>query len=446
MSLTARSARRRFLALTALRWFPVGLVIPVMVLLPLGRGLSLTEVGLVTSLQGFVVLALELPTGGLADTIGRRRVLLLAGVVGVAAMTTYLVADGPALFAAAFALQGVFRALDSGPLEAWYVDAALEADPRTRIEIGLSAQGTVLGVAIAGGALAGGGLVAWAPLPGVEALATPVLAALAVQILALVGVAALMAEPPPAGAAGGTWRAAAQTPRAVADGVSLLRRGRVLRALVAVELFWGFGMVAFETLTPVRLAEIVGDAEAAAEIAGPAGAAAWLASAAGAAITPWLGRRLGMARTAALLRVLQGVTVVGIGLFGGVLGVVTAYLACYVVHGAANPAHLTLLHRQVDGARRATVLSLNSMVAQPAGALGTIALTALADAASLSVAICVGAAVLAVAAPLYLPARRQERAEQVRRAPAHVPDLATTAATTSAPISDAEGVGSDARG
>ena len=174
--------------------------------------------------------------------------------------------------------------------------------------------------------------------------------------------------------------------------MGLLRRNRVLLALVAVELSWGFGMVAFEQLTPVRLLEIVGDPDAAAAVVGPASSAAWLASAAGAALVPLLGSRLGLARWAALTRLLQAVTVVGIGLFGGVVGVVTAYLACYVVHGAANPAHMTLLHRQVDGSRRATVVSLNSMAAQPAGALGAVALTALADAASVSAAVYVGAA------------------------------------------------------
>ena len=79
-----------------------------------------------------MVLALELPTGGLADSLGRRAVLLLASVVGIVAMGLYLAADSLALFAAVFALQGVFRALDSGPLEAWYVDAALAADPPRR--------------------------------------------------------------------------------------------------------------------------------------------------------------------------------------------------------------------------------------------------------------------------------------------------------------------------
>lgn len=158
----------------------------------------------------------------------------------------------------------------------------------------------------------------------------------------------------------------------------------------------------------MRLTEIVGTADQAAAITGPTSAVGWLASAAGAACTPWVARRLGTA-PAALMRILQGVAVVGMGALGGVLGVVTAYLACYAVHGASNPARMTLLHRQVDGPLRATVVSLNSMVAQPAAALGGIVLTSLAERTSVSVAMYVGAAVLAIAAPLYIPAWRRGR-------------------------------------
>jgi hypothetical protein len=60
----AGTARRRYLLLTALRWLPVGLMMPIFVLVPLGRGLTLTEIGVVFAAQGLVVLALELPTGG----------------------------------------------------------------------------------------------------------------------------------------------------------------------------------------------------------------------------------------------------------------------------------------------------------------------------------------------------------------------------------------------
>jgi hypothetical protein len=65
-----------------------------------------------------------------------------------------------------------------------------------------------------------------------------------------------------------------------------------------------------------------------------------------------------------------------------------------------------MLHRQVDGPYRASVLSLNSMVSQPAGALGLVLLTAIAARAGTTTAMLVGAAVLAVAAPLYLVGRK----------------------------------------
>ncbi len=411
-ALTQSAVHRRFLVLTGLRWLPVGLLIPVIVLLPLDRGLTLSQIGLAASLQGFVVLGLELPTGGLADALGRRRVLLMAGVVGIASVTLVLLAQDMAAFAVAYALQGVYRALDSGPLEAWYVDASLEADPEARIERGLSGAGVTLGVTISAGALVSAGLIALGDLGGVEALALPVLASLVVQVVALAGVAVLMTEVRPAAGSGAAVRAALEAPAMIASGLRLLRHSRVLLAIVVVEVFWGFGSMTYESLLPIRLTDIVDAPEQAAVITGPAGSAAWLASAAGAACAPWLGRRLGIASTAALLRVLQGVAVVLMGLLGGVVGVVTAFLACYAVHGASNPAHMTLLHREVEGPMRTTVISINSMMAQPAGAVGLILLTALADGTSASVAMYVGGAVLAVAAPLYLPAWRKERARR----------------------------------
>lgn len=70
--LPAAAAKRRLLLLTATRWLPVGLTFGLTTLLPLERGLGLAEVIAMLSVQGFVVLALELPTGGLADAVGRR--------------------------------------------------------------------------------------------------------------------------------------------------------------------------------------------------------------------------------------------------------------------------------------------------------------------------------------------------------------------------------------
>ena len=81
-ALTVEQVSRRYLALVALRWFPTGLLIPVVMLLPLERGLTLSEIGLAAAAQGLFVLFLELPTGGLADSLGRKHVLVAASLVG----------------------------------------------------------------------------------------------------------------------------------------------------------------------------------------------------------------------------------------------------------------------------------------------------------------------------------------------------------------------------
>ncbi|MDG4801579.1 MFS transporter [Micromonospora sp. WMMD980] len=409
-ALSVRQVRFRYLTLYGLRWLPGGLLMTVMILLLQERGLSLSQIGLVATAQGLVVLALELPTGGLADALGRKPVLLVAWAVALVSLALMAVADSFWMFFLVWALQGVYRALDSGPLESWYVDATLAADPDAEYERGLGWAGTVVGVAIGTGALLGGGLVALGPVGPVSALTLPVLVAAVLQGVSIVALLLLMTEQRPASGPAALRASVVEAPRIVGQAVGLLRRNRVLLALVSVELFWGFGMVTFESLLPVRLSEVVGDADRAATLLGPAGTAAWLANAAGAALTPFLLRRLGAAPAAALMRVLQGVTVVGMGLLAGPIGVLIAYLACYAVHGASNPLHMGLLHRQVDGPYRTSVLSLNSMMGQPAGALGAVVLTALADATSVGIAMLVGAGMLAVAAPLYLPAWRANRA------------------------------------
>ena len=140
-ALDPRQVRFRYLVVQALRWLPTGLLIPVTTLLMLDRGLSLAEVGTVVATQGLVVLFLELPTGGLADSLGRRPVLIAAS--GLAVVSTVLLAGAASYpaFLAVWLVQGASRALDSGPLDAWFVDATLAADPRARLEPGLGAGG-----------------------------------------------------------------------------------------------------------------------------------------------------------------------------------------------------------------------------------------------------------------------------------------------------------------
>lgn len=421
--LSATAARRVFLLLHVTRWFPVGLVIGVLTLITLQRGMTVAQLGMILAAQGLVVLALELPTGGFADALGRRPVLLASGVVNLVSYTLFLAAHSFWLFVLAWGLQGVFRALDSGPLEAWYVDTAHADDPSVPVEKALSAAGTVVGVSIAVGALISGGLIAWHPITSITAIELPAYLTLTLGVVHLAAIALFMREPRTHVDATGFRRAlssAKEAPRTIASGMRLLGSSRVLLALILVEVFWSIGMIAFETLNPVRLAELVGGEDHAGALLGPVSSAAWGLFAAGSAAAGLVSKRIGVGWTALAARVLQGAFIVIMGLMGGAAGLITAFLVTYTLHGFAGPVHSTLLHRQAQPTNRATVLSMNSMVAGGAYSLGLLVLGPLAENTSTATAMVVAGAFSVIGAALYLPAIRDEKTAALASAPEQV--------------------------
>src|SRR3954464_3405471 len=135
---TIRSATRRLVALTVLRWLPVGLTTPITVLLAQSRGLSLAELGVLFTVHGAVVVVLELPTGGLADVLGRRPVVVAGAVLYLLSCLVFATATSFPAFLAAILLLGLGRTLDSGPVEAWYVDTVHRIHPTADVPPGLA--------------------------------------------------------------------------------------------------------------------------------------------------------------------------------------------------------------------------------------------------------------------------------------------------------------------
>jgi predicted MFS family arabinose efflux permease len=420
--LRPRQARRVLLILTFTRWFPVGLVVGLFTLWQLERGLSVAQAVTASSITGLVVFLLELPTSGFADAFGRKPLLIASGVFNLLAAATYVLADSFWSFAVAAALMGIFRALDSGPLEAWFVDTVHETEPGADVDGALAAQGTLLGTAIAAGALVSGGLVWWHPLGGQSALLLPLLVSTALNLVHLVAMLVLIREGRRHGDGTALREAAASAraaPRVVRDGLRLLRDNPVLRGLVAVEVFWCMAMIVFETFQPIRLAELVGGEEAAGRLMGPVAAAGWGVFALGSGLSGRTSRRIGITLTAILARVLNGLGAVVMGLALGPVGLVAAYLVTYALHGAGGPMHAALLHREASSDNRATVLSINSMVAF--GAFTVLAPLAglLAQATSTQTAMVIAGAASVLGALSYLPSLRAERSrahEQDERA------------------------------
>ena len=106
----------------SLQWFMVGLILPVLTVLQVEKGLELFEVGIVMGVYSAFIILLELPTGGLADTIGRKKVFLLSLVFMFASFLGMLISHEFWHYVVSFAFFGVSRSLSSGTIDAWFVD------------------------------------------------------------------------------------------------------------------------------------------------------------------------------------------------------------------------------------------------------------------------------------------------------------------------------------
>lgn len=412
-ALSREYAFRVFLLLTVTRWLPVGFVVGIFILLQTSRGLSVTQAMTAAAISGYVCFALELPTSGFADAFGRRAVYLAAAGLNVVVGCAYLLAQSFWQFALAAALMGAFRALDSGPLEAWFVDVVHDGSPGADVDQELSRAGTVMGAAMALGALASGALIWWHPVKAFPAIDLAVAAFALLNVVHFVATALVLKERPAQltdEERGQRVReSVAQARRVIGSGVGMLRRSPVLLGLIVAEVAWSVGMVAFESLLPLRLEELVGSTRAAGAIIGPVAAAGWGVFALGTWLAGRASRRWGVARAAMLGRALNGVGVIVMGLALSPAGLIAAYLFTYTWHGLNGPPHAALLHRVADASNRATVLSINSMFAFLAfGIAGPLA-GVLSDLVSIQVAMVAVGVVAALGVLSYLPARRAEQ-------------------------------------
>jgi len=406
---STRRIQRTYNLILSLFWLATALPISLSILLFQARGLDLFQIGLALGAYSLTIVILEVPTGGLADAIGRKRVAVIAYTCLLASSALLLFAFSFPVVLAAFIFYGVGRALSSGALDAWFVDALQAADPHIDLQPILAKAGTFSFLSLGLGTLLGSAIpVLFKGLPpdGSAVLtpySMPILFALGFKLL-LVALTALLVQEERALTHAGSWRGGfAEVPRIVQTGFRLSRDNPILLLLLGATAAGGLALSGLESFWQPNFANLLGGGAGKSLFFGAVMGGSFLAGMLGNWLATPLSRRLN-GRYALVCTIFQGawgLAILLLALQGLPLPAAGFFWLAYLNMGILNSPHNTLLNAEIPSEARSSMLSIASLAGYLGGMLGSAGLGFIAERISIGSAWVIGGAVLVVSLILY---------------------------------------------
>ena len=237
----------------AVHWFIPGMFTPVMVLFLLDKGLGLIEVGTILALFSGTVILLELPTGGLADAVGRKKVYLASLCVSMTSLLVFLVGQNVVFLAIGFIIFGVARALSSGSIDAWFVDEFNREHPGGNLQKALGKANIFIPIGLALGALVGGIVPTIfgdraAAFTGMGRYSANLLVMLFMTVVQFILTYVMVHEHAGTEKRKGLAKGFREVPKVLHDAVEFGVRDRHTRLLLTATLAFGFALFSLELL------------------------------------------------------------------------------------------------------------------------------------------------------------------------------------------------------
>ncbi len=148
--------KRSHILLFGANAFGTGLLAPVLSLVLLSHGATLENLSLCIGIFAVMVVVLELPSGIMADLIGRKRIYLLSACFMMANYILLMFSSHFLMLAAACAMQGIGRAFSSGSIEALEIETYLREQEGRNLEKINSTMAVTDSVGLALGSITGG--------------------------------------------------------------------------------------------------------------------------------------------------------------------------------------------------------------------------------------------------------------------------------------------------
>lgn len=370
----------------------------------LDAGLSNLEAFAANAFYTAGMVLFEVPTGIVADTVGRRASYLLGTLTLSAATLLYvLLWEIGAPFwqwAIVSVLLGLGFTFFSGAVEAWLVDALTATGFTGTMESVFGRGQIVAGAAMLGGSVAGGFIAQRTDLGVPFVLRSVILVVMFVVAFRLMRDVGFNPDK--------SARPLVAMRRVASASIDYGWRVPAVKWLMVQSLFvGGVGIYAFYALQPYLL-ELYGDPNAY-QIAGLVAAIVAGAQMIGGIAAPWI-RRLFHRRTSALITiaVFSTLTLGLIGLVDSFWPVIALIVVWGLLFAAAMPIRQTYLNGLIPSKQRATVLSFDSLMSSSGGVWAQPVLGRAADVWGYAPSYLLGAGISALAVPSLVLSRRQK--------------------------------------
>lgn len=387
--------------------FAMGLTVAVVALALTDRGMDLFQISLLFGVYSLTTMAIELPFGGLADSIGRKPVFLTAVVASLISLALFLSTSEFYVLALSFAFIGFGRALRSGTLDAWFVETFKAAVPNVDVQPALAKAQWANAVGLATGAVIGGLLPDMlgptAGRLGFSNYDVSYVASFGVMLGVFVFTMLAIVENPRPVNVTALRRSFANVPTVIKDASLLALTHPALSILLAALAFFLMATNPVEVIWPTHAKPML-DEGYANTIIGVVAATYFFSIAFGASLSPHISRifkRRHAVTLAASFACLAGVQI-ALSLQGGIIGFVTIFILYSVALGVSETPASSILHSCVEDHQRSTMLSLRSLVQQLGAALGLVLAGTVAEIYSTPIAWVVGAGFLLIAVVLTL--------------------------------------------
>lgn len=385
----------------------MGLTVAVVALALTDRGMDLFQISLLFGVYSLTTMAMELPFGGLADSIGRKPVFLTAVVASLISLALFLSTSDFHVLALSFAFIGFGRALRSGTLDAWFVETFMAAAPNVDIQPALAKAQWANAAGLATGAVLGGllpdRLGPIAERLGYSIYDVSYVTSFGVMLGVFVFTILAIAENPRSMNVTALRHGFVNVPTVIKDASLLALKHPALSILLAALAFFLMATNPVEVIWPTHAKPML-DEGYANTVIGVVTATYFFSIAFGASLSPYISRifkRKHAKTLAATFACLAGLQT-ALALQGTIVGFVTVFVLYSVILGVSETPASSILHRCVDDRRRSTMLSLRSLIQQSGAALGLVLAGAVAEVYATPVAWIIGTGFLFIAVVLTL--------------------------------------------